>query len=320
MAKPNGPLRVVITGASSFTGAWFAARLAGEGHRVIATVQRDPGAYGALETARLAMVRASGATLVGGVTYGNGPFRDLLREGCDALCYHGADVRDYRSPQFDVNRALQANLAGIGETCRTLAANGGRLVYTGSVGEPGEGGGSDAGRALSPYGLSKGLTWQAISREAAQAGVPHGKFVVPNPFGPLEQERFCTYLVHCWARGETPVVRTPDYVRDNIPVDKLARAYAGFVARPFDSAAPARIAPSGYVGSQGLFTARFAREIGQRLGLATPFALATQTDFSEPLIRINTDAAAPGWDEERFWDALAADYAERLLGRSGGLT
>ena len=303
-------LRVIVTGVSSFTGAWIAAELARDGHRVIGTLQRSISHYPDLVARRFAMAQAHGVELIEQVSYGSSSFASLLARGCDVLCYHGADVRDYRSPDFDVQRAVAANLAGFAETCRdALAAGAGRLIYTGSVGEPGEGGGTEPGRALSPYGLSKGLTWQAIERETACAGLKLGKFVVPNPFGMLEQERFCTYLVHAWKRREVPQVRTPDYLRDNIPINKLARAYADLVARPD----LARWAPSGYVETQGEFTARFAREIGARLALPTPFTMAEQTDFSEPMIRINSDPQVSAWDETAFWDALAADYAERVL-------
>lgn len=309
-------MRIVITGTSSFTGAWFAAELARDGHAVTGTVQRESGAYPELERRRLAMARAAGVTIAERVSYGSHSFAKLIDRGCDVLCWHGAEVRNYRSVDFDVAGAVATNLTGIAETLsRAVAAGTSRLIYTGSVGEPGEGGGSEPDRAISPYGLSKALTWQAICGEAEQAGLAIGKFVIPNPFGMLEQERFCTYLVRAWSRDETPEVRTPDYVRDNIPVDRLARAYAAFVAAP----SAARSAPSGYRGTQGEFTARFAGEIGPRLGLSAPFALATQTDFSEPMVRVNSDDPLAPWDEDAFWDRLAADYAARLLGRQDPL-
>jgi nucleoside-diphosphate-sugar epimerase len=306
-------MKVVLTGVSSFTGAWFASELARSGHQVIGTIQRAVEDYPELERQRLAMARTAGVMIAERISYGSPTFAALIDRGCDVLCWHGAEVRNYRSADFDVPGAVATNLTGIAETLRRAKAAGtSRLIYTGSIGEPGEGGGTEPDRAISPYGLSKGLTWQSMCAEADHVGLPIGKFVIPNPFGMLEQERFCTYLVRAWSRGETPEVRTPDYVRDNIPVDLLARAYADFVA----ATSAARSAPSGYRGTQAEFTGRFAREIGPRLGLPAPFSLATQTDFSEPMVRINSDDVSGSWDESAFWDSLAEDYSGRLLGRS----
>jgi len=56
--------------------------------------------------------------------------------------------------------------------------------------------------------------------------------------------------------------------------------------------------PSGYIETQGDFALRCARELGPRLGVDARVELLEQTDFSEPLMRINTqpiDAAdSPG--------------------------
>ena len=307
-------MRILLTGAGSFTGAWFAAALAGDGHQVTATLQRRIGDYGGLETRRIAMLQSAGVTLIEQASYGNAVMLELVSLGFDRLCFHASDVRDYRSADFELGRALQSNLAGMRAACLAAKAAGTpRLIWTGTVFEPGEARGDRIEEAITPYGLSKWLSWQALAFYAAEAGLELGKFIVPNPFGPLEQERFCTYLVKAWRDGITPEVRTPDYIRDNIPVDKLARAYADFVALPPQALGGDRCGPSGYVESQGAFTARFAREIGTRLGLAAPFSLARQSDFAEPLTRINLGTVEPAWDEARFWDALAQDYAERLM-------
>lgn len=307
-------MRILLTGASSFTGAWFAAALASDGHQVTGTLQRRIGDYADLESRRIAMLQQAGVTLVEQASYGNAVMMDLIGQGFDRLCLHASDVRDYRSADFDLGRAMQSNLAGMRAACLAAKAAGTqRLIWTGTVFEPGEARGDRLDEAITPYGLSKWLTWQALEFYAAEAGLALGKFIVPNPFGPLEQERFCTYLVKSWARSDTPEVRTPDYIRDNIPVDKLARGYAQFVALPAQAAGAEHCGPSGYVESQGQFTARFAREIGNRLNLPAPFTLARQSDFAEPLIRINLGGVQVQWDEARFWDRLAQDYADRLL-------
>ena len=94
-----------------------------------------------------------------------------------------------------------------------------------------------------------------------------GKFVIPNPFGPYEEARFCTYLVNTWRKGQVAEVRAPDYVRDNIHVDLLAKVYAEFACATAGGPAFARANPSGYVETQCAFALRYAREVAPRLGL-----------------------------------------------------
>jgi nucleoside-diphosphate-sugar epimerase len=170
------------------------------------------------------------------------------------------------------------------------------------------------GRAFSPYGLSKGFAWQVFRYRCAREGVALGKFVIPNPFGPFEEERFTSFLVRSWARGEKPVVKTPDYVRDNIHVGLLAGVYRNFAAAVARAETPLRkINPSGYAESQGDFTRRFSVEIGKRIPISCAFRLSVQSEFPEPKVRLNTDPAAalvPEWREGDAWDELA-DYYRR---------
>lgn len=310
-------MKVLLTGASSFTGAWFAAVLARGGHVVTGTLQGRIEDYSPLARLRIAMMQDAGVVLAEGVSYGNPAWFGLVESGFEVLGYHGGDIRDYRSPDFDVARAVAENTAGIAGTCRRGMASGlRRIVYTGTVAEPHEGGGDAPERAMSPYGLSKSLTWEVLREHTRAAGLALGKFVIANPFGRYEQDRFCSYLVRSWAAGETAEVRTPDYIRDNIPVDRLSQAYARFAGLDAEDPGADGCRPSGYVGSQGDFTARFAREIGARLTLDTPYVLHPQSAFPEPRIRINCDATPPGWDEAGFWDDLAGDYAARFLLRA----
>jgi hypothetical protein len=144
-----------------------------------------------------------------------------------------------------------------------------------------------------------------------------GKFVIANPIGPFEEPRFCNYLVGSWRKGETPSVRTPLYVRDNIHVDLLALAYASFVEKIAAKPGITRLNPSYYVESQGAFAHRFADETSRRLGFECPLALLDQEDFSEPMVRINTDrvdGAVFNWSEARAWDSQAEFYAQQATG------
>ncbi len=116
-------------------------------------------------------------------------------------------------------------------------------------------------RRLLPYGLSKGLTAQVFRYEAELAGIHLGKFVIPNPFGVYQEPRFVQYLLSTWARGEVAKVGTPDYVRDNIPVELLALEYRRFLEALPDAPGFSKLNPSGLIGTQGDFGQRVAQEM-----------------------------------------------------------
>ena len=99
------------------------------------------------------------------------------------------------------------------------------MLLSGSVFEGGEGAGSQGLPDFSPYGLSKALTARMFAYYCQRAGVGLGKFVIPNPFGPLEEPRFTAYLMKTWLAGATAVCSSPAYVRDNIHVSRYWRRF-----------------------------------------------------------------------------------------------
>jgi UDP-glucose 4-epimerase len=299
-------VRVLLTGASSFTGCWFARELATAGHDVTATLRSS--AYEGVRAERVVQVR-SVCRIVDGVAFGDDDFVELVRSGgFDLLCVHGARVAGYRDPGFDVGAALAENTRRAADVVPAVP----RVLVTSSVFEPGLGEGDATLAAFSPYGLSKAFTAETFRYWCGRHGVSFGRFVIPNPFGPFEEARFTSSLVAAWQRRETPQVRTPDYVRDNIHVSLLARAYAEFATWLPEGGWEGTLAPSGYRETQGAFASRFACEIGSRLGIEAPLELCEQVDWSEPAVRMNTDqlnGVLLGWDEAGAWDELAGWYA-----------
>jgi len=302
-------VKILLTGASSFTGFWFARALHAAGHHVVAGLRGGRGSYTegvrAARVARLPEV----AECAYGLNFGDPGFLDLCHYGTwDLLCHHAAEVRNYRAPDFNISAALAANTRALPTVLRNMRGLAG-VVLTGSVFEPSEGAGTMPLTAFSPYGVSKALTAEVVRYWCAHLRLPLGKFVIPNPFGPYEEPRFCTYLMRQWKAGAVAEVRTPSYVRDNIHADLLALAYAGFVGSMPGRPTFARLNPSGYVETQGAFARRFAREVGARLGWECPVDLARQTDFPEPVVRINTDHLDVPWDETAAWDAVVGYYS-----------
>lgn len=308
-------MKILFTGASSFTGMWFATELSKAGHYVAAAFLRPLADYNGLRGDRVEKVLGC-CRAVFDCPFGSEPFLELLQnEKWDILCHHAADVTNYKSVDFDFSAALSANTKNIKKVGELLKNNGcTKILLTGSVFEQNEGQGSDNWRAVSPYGLSKGLTADVYKYFCAQYGIGLGKFVIPNPFGPYEEPRFTHYLMNSWYAGSKPTVVSPDYCRDNIHVSLLAKAYVYFLDNLPAAPGYTKFNPIGYQESQGNFTKRFAEEMEKRLPIRCPFEIGVQTDFSEPVVRFNTDSLDHRmleWDEKKAWDELANYYMNR---------
>ncbi|MGH7187556.1 MAG: NAD-dependent epimerase/dehydratase family protein [Acetobacteraceae bacterium] len=311
---------MLLTGASSFTGAWFARALAEAGHEVTALLSSPAAAaYSGARGERVQWLRAVACPVFAAPMGSEAMLAAIGREPpFDVFCHHWAEVRDYRSADYDVLAAVAAAGNRLVAVLRALLEHGcGHLVLTGSVFEEEEGLGERPLRAFSPYGLAKSLTARYVRYYCEREGVGFSKFVIPNPFGPWEEPRFTDYLMRTWYSGQTARVATPRYVRDNIHVDLLAKAYAAFVGQCRVLGAPDHLSPSGYPESQGAFARRIAAAVASQLGLNCALELADQRDFPEPVARIGadlSDATALGWSEAAAWEAFADYYRARYAG------
>ena len=310
-------MKILFTGASSFTGYWFIQELTDAGHEVVAFFRSTYESYTGLRKERIDQLQTL-CKCVFNAPFGSAPFLDAVLEEkyCDLFCHHAAEVGNYKSSFFDPLAALASNTHNLQAVLNAL--NTPKIILTGSVFEPNESTGSDVELAISPYGLSKGLTSLYFRYYTASQRIHLGKFIIPNPFGPFEEERFTTYLAKSWYKKEIPTVNTPEYVRDNIPVTLLAKAYRKFAEELPNNAGYKDVHPSFYAESQANFTQRFAKELGKRLQVPCEYILKEQPLFLEPKIRINHDVLNPkqlGWSEEESWDQLAHYYEKRFAER-----
>jgi nucleoside-diphosphate-sugar epimerase len=311
-------IRILFTGASSFTGAWFVRALADRGADVIAACRGRLADGDADRRRRLASL-AGRCRLVESCPFGSEPFRELLRTSgsIDVFCHHGTKSGDHRDPGLDVLGAVAAHTLSIEPTLDALMAAGCRtLLLTGTVFEADEGLADPPAGACSPYGLAKTLTWQMFRHHAERRGLTLGKLVIASPFGPLEKPGLTRHLATGWLDGRTPVLRCPQLVRDHLQVPLLAAAYARFALDLPGREGVHRLTPSQFAEPLDRFAGRLAGALAPRLRLPCRFACAALPEpTDEPARRCGTDPLerlVPDLDPEQAWDA----YAASLLGET----
>jgi UDP-glucose 4-epimerase len=307
-------MRILLTGASSFTGYWIASALAKADYKVTATFRGSRVSYREQRGMRISRLEDY-VEAIWDTSFGDCRFMELAHSRpWDLLFHHGAHTANYRSQDFDALAATESNCQSMRSVLTTLAEKGcAAVLVTGSVFEPFEGVGDPEHRAFSPYALSKHFTFEIFRYETRRLGMALGKFVIPNPFGPMEDRaRFTSYLAREWSAGRVPSVATPFYIRDNIHVDLLALEAVSCCEKiRYSGVGVSKTTPSGYIESQGAFARRFAAELSSRLGRDLPLNLVTQKDFPEPLIRTNCALSAlrqPGWSEPDAWDQVLSYY------------
>lgn len=306
-------MKILFTGASSFSGMWFVKGLIDAGHDLTITYQHSYEKYQGLRRQRIDKL-LSICKPAFNCSFGSDAFNNLIdsSNNWDLFCHHASDVNNYKSPYFDFAAALTNNTKNIKVVLEKLKARHcQKVLLTGSVFEQREGLGTDDLRAVSPYGLSKGLTSDVFSYYTNVMSMKLGKFVIPNPFGPFEEPRYSSFLAQNWFQGKIAPVNSPEYTRDNIPISLLAKAYVDFASKLTQEPGLQKYAPSYLPETQGQFTQRFAMELRTRLQLPCEYLLNKQVEFSEPKVRINIDKldiGHLGWSPDAFWDELAEFY------------
>jgi nucleoside-diphosphate-sugar epimerase len=308
-------LRVLLTGASSFTGSWIARTLAARGHEVVAPLPRPQSEYAGLRGERVALL-ADAAEVVYNAPVGSERLLSCIasQDHIDVLCIHHAVVGDYRSDEFDVSGAVRSATEGAFAITEAVAEKGATVaMLTRSVFEAGQGV-SDDPRPIGLYAVAKSATVGVWGECVRRSQLARAEFTVTNPFGPYEEPRFVKYLAQTWAADRTPMLRAPYWVRDNIPAPLLAADYAASVERAVQGHSVRRV-PSHMVASNLEYATRIADQFAPRWDRPCPVGVEAVLDVGEPHLRIGTDRV--DWsdhdlDEPAFWDDYAAYYAIQL--------
>jgi len=322
-------MKILFTGASSFTGMHFVHAMLKAGHEVHCTFSRASlFDYSSHEQNRISTFLQHTHNRFSS-PFGSPFFFEEFKGKFDVLCLHGTKGQSagHDTSDFDVMGAVLDNTwhaSSVMEAAKKAGVK--KVVLTGTYFEKWGGmlhSRSNCQPAKNTYALSKTLTSDIIKFYCDEQDITFAKFIISNPFGPYENNRFTTQAAMTWLSGKHYTVLFPDPIRDNIHVSILAKCYAKFLMDNDDKI----LAPRGYQGSQGEFALKFAKEMKPRLGVPCPLDFAVShkntsgmADFrgnttypeeylKQPDVIINGENYKPNeWSEATAWNALAEYY------------
>ena len=308
-------MKILFTGASSFTGMHFVEALLQAGHDVLAVFSRPMDEYSGISQVRMMRIQKR-TTCVFDARYGTKPFFDILdHHNFDIYCHHWSYTKNYQKLDFDLEKALQQNTLNVTTVLERLEKKGcTKIAITGSI-FSGFQSNYESKLPFSPYGLSKKIQSEIFHLYGDILGLDVRTFVIPNPFGPFDNRKMASIFLELWLNNNPAQVFIPDYIRDNIHVELLALSYANWI-RSFlnPNIQDTVFRPSGYRMSVKNFVSHFAKAMRPRLQRPCDFICLEQSDFSQPLQLVNNTDIAESLQvsTEPYWDNLA-DFAVEYI-------
>lgn len=218
---------IIIDGSSSFTGAWFINYLCASNKISKVNYLLTKKNYFGVQRLRLGLIsRNKKAICYKSVKFGSKYYLNLLaKKNNFVLCIHGTYTKNYNNEnEFSISNAIKSNLNNIDEVFQILKDKKVKIILSDSIFQ-----GNGLSNCIGKYGISKKITNDLIHELSQKNKIPVSRIIIPNPWGEFEEKRFLSYLIRSWEKNETPHIRFPYYIRDNIYIKNLGKIYSKLV-------------------------------------------------------------------------------------------
>jgi UDP-glucose 4-epimerase len=304
-------VKILMTGVTSFTGCYIGQALKAAGYDVTGVLTRKRSDY--TDTLIQRRLEFSGLkNFWEEAPQGSENFlRKLNLEKFDFFVSHGAAIQGYRSPDFDFVKSVSDSLRGVKEIFNAFQQQGLKgIVHSGTVFES-----VDGLPALSPYGLSKQMVWDALSYWAQSKEIALTKVWIPNPIGSLENEdRLIPIFVKQWKQKTAAKLTVPRLVYDHVPAAWLANFYVRAVEAQSHSSAglQSHLRPSAFILNNGELVENFREAFQKQSSLPCDYLTQEDPKFKLGITRKNSDPCPELQDPKKisaFWETYAAYWA-----------
>ena len=277
-------MRLLFLGASSFTGYHFVNKISdNKQNKIYCTLTKNLNKYKSTRLERIKLLnKKKNIFFIKKVKFGDKKFIKLLsRKKFDIICLHHASTKNYNNDlKFNLNKSIKENTPNIRKVFSKIH-NQTTIIVTNTIFQKIN---EKKYKAVNKYGISKSITYDKIKSICKEFDFKLKSIFITNPWGILEEKKLNYYLINNWLKDKKTFISHPNYIRDNIYIDKLTKYYLKILN---SNSTKINYFPSGYCSTNKVFIEAFKIKFEKFFNKKVKIEYANNAKYSQPMSRIN---------------------------------
>ncbi len=277
-------MHILFLGVSSFSGYHFIKKLSeNKKNKIICTLTKKLNSYKSIRYERIKLIKKiKNIQIIEKIKFGDEKFINLLKKKkFNVICLHHALTKNYNSnTKFNLKKSLTENTKNINlvfskidKKCKIVISN---TIFQNIP--------SKRYKAVNNYGISKSRSYEKIKLSCKKFNLKYKSIYITNPWGPLEEKKLNYYLITNWIQNKKTFVSHPNYIRDNIFIDKLTKYYYKIVN---SNSKKIEYFPSGYCSTNKIFIESFKNKFEKFFNKKVKIEYGRKPKYNQPICRIN---------------------------------
>lgn len=277
-------MKILFLGSSSFTGFHFVNNLSKKkNNKIVCLFTKKKNDYQSIRYRRIsALSKKKNIKLIYQIKFGDSKFIKLVKRKFDVVCLHHAETKNYNDDKkFKFKKSINKNIQNINKVFQNLDKKT-LIVISNTIFQKIK---SKKYSAVNNYGKSKSITYEKLKTACTKFNLSFKSIYITNPWGMYEEKKLNYYLMKSWINGEEAVVKFPNYIRDNIFIDKLTKQYIKLLnskSKKID------YFPSGYCSTNEEFIKALKKRFEKFFKTNAHVKFVYNLKHEQPKIRINS--------------------------------
>lgn len=281
-------MKILFLGATSFTGFHFVKELSkNQNFKIYCTLTKNFQNYYGLRKSRAEILKKKkNIYFLEKTHFGNKNFLRIIKQiNFDIMCLHHANTKFYNNDnKFNKKKSIASNTKNINKIFMMLNKDT-KIIISNTIYQKNK---TKKYSSITKYGKSKEETYQIYKTFCKKYKLKYKSIFIPNPWGILEEKRMLFNVFYCWLNQKTFVMRYPNFVRDNIHIDKLKNIYLNILK---SQSTKKEFFPSGYCCSNKEFVLAMKKKFERFFQIKCSVKFIKNSSYNLPLSRINSKKA-----------------------------